>query len=224
MQRIRVVVGALVALVALTGCAQALISNQAAPSAGLPRATRGIEPTAGAVGQPIGSPAAVEPTVAGGAVQPTAIPDAQPTTVPDAQPTAAPVPPAPAADPTVNPALANVQLPTAADLEQRWREMQVQREPFDAPRTFVSPGFQVVWWFDPLFGQIVPIGELRGEFVAQARFRIKGQWIGALELPYNVNQMYEITVPDPILKRMQAAGKGEWAEVFIYQTKDIQEK
>jgi len=125
---------------------------------------------------------------------------------------------------TVNPELANVQLPVPADLEARWRDMQVERAPFDAPRTYVSPGYQIVWWFDPVFGQIVPLGELRGEFPVQATFRIKGQWISALEIPYHINQDYQFRLPDPILKRMQSAGSGEWREVFVYQTRDIQPK
>jgi hypothetical protein len=75
-----------------------------------------------------------------------------------------------------------------------------------------------------LYGQLVPIGEIRGEFVAQASFRIKGQWIGALEIPYQVNQAYGIVVPDPILQRMRNAGKGEWAEVFVYQTGDVSQR
>ncbi len=135
-----------------------------------------------------------------------------------------PAPPPPAAAPTVNPALANVQLPTAADLQERWRQMQVERTPFEAPRQYVSPSYQIVWWFDPLLGQMVQLGQLRGEFTVQAPFRIRGSWIPALEIPYHVNQEYGFTVPEPILQRMQAAGVGEWAEVFVYQTQDIQPK
>lgn len=150
--------------------------------------------------------------------------EAAPTQAPVEQQPVEPPPADPAVAPTVNPAFGSVQLPSAADLEVRWRDMQVDRAPFDAPRTFVSSGSEIVWWFDPLFGQLVPIGEIRGEFVAQAGFRIKGQWIGALEIPYQVNQAYGIVVPEPILQRMQNAGKGEWAEVFVYQTGDITQR
>ena len=150
--------------------------------------------------------------------------EAAPTQAPVAEQPAEQPPADPAVAPTVNPAFGSVQLPSASDLEGRWRDMQVDRTPFDAPRTFVSSGSEIVWWFDPLFGQLVPIGEIRGEFVAQAGFRIKGQWIGALEIPYQVNQAYGIVVPEPIMQRMQNAGKGEWAEVFVYQTGDITQK
>lgn len=102
--------------------------------------------------------------------------------------------------------------------------MQVERSAFDKPRTYNSPGYQVVWWFDPLFGAMVPIGQLRGDFPVQATFRIRGMWLGALEIPYHVNQQFGFNAPEPILKRMQNAGAGEWAEVFIYQTQDIQPK
>jgi hypothetical protein len=100
--------------------------------------------------------------------------------------------------------------------------MQVDRVTFDKPRPYTSPGYQFVWWFDPIFGQLVPIGQLRGEFTAQATFRIRGHWNSALEIPYHVNQQYGFTVPEPIVQRMKNAGAGEWAEVFVYQTQDMQ--
>ncbi len=210
----------IVVSVSLTGCGGVLRTDATAPnSAALPSPTlessvepkgEQTQPDTGVVIDPVA-------TVAGEVVPPPveAVPNE-----------AAPVeqPPAPAAEPTINPALANVQLPSAADMEQRWRDMQVDRTPFEAARPYVSSGSEIVWWFDPLFGQLVPIGELRGEFSAQANFRIKGQWIGALEIPYHVNQAYGIIVPEPILQRMQNAGKGEWAEVFVYQTGDITQR
>ncbi len=131
---------------------------------------------------------------------------------------------APQASPTVNPVLANVQLPAPADLQARWRQLQVDRTPLEPHRTYVSPAYSIVWWFDPIFGQLVPIGQLRGEFSVQAMFRLRGQWIGALELPYHLNQQYGFAVPEAIVKRMKDAGVGEWVEVFVYQTQDIQLK
>jgi hypothetical protein len=202
----------------LSGCAGTL--QPAGQTLGIATATRGIEPQAARTET---SPFAGA-TLTAPEVQVPAGPPAETATVPppiDAQPTTAP--PA-AVTPTVNPALANVQLPSPADLQERWRQMQVDRAPFDAPRTYTSQGYQIVWWFDPLFGQIVPVGQLRGDFTAQATFRIRGMWISALEIPYHVNQEYGFTVPDPILQRMRSAGVGEWAEVFVYQTEDMQPK
>lgn len=207
--------------VSLTGCANAL-PTQSNTSNNPLRQTPGATSSVGPKGvQPApDTNVIVEPAATIGGEVPAEVAVPAPTEAPPAE-----VAPAePAAEPTVNPALANVQLPSAADLEQRWREMQVDRAPFEAPRSFVSSGSEIVWWFDPLFGQLVPVGEIRGEFVAQASFRIKGQWIGALEIPYNVNQSYGIVVPEPILQRMRNAGKGEWAEVFIYQTGDVTQK
>ena len=212
----------------LSGCAQALQRAGGNSRPGLPTSTPGVEtqrPAAAStsVTEPVApqvdstGPEAGAPGATAEAAPPAEAAPAPPAEAPPAPPAegAAPAPAAPATAPTVVPELANVQLPTAADLEGRWRAMQIERVPFDAPRAYVSPGYQIVWWFDPIFGQIVPIGELRGEFTVQATFRLKGQWIGALELPYHVNQQYGITVPDPILKRMQQAGKGERAEVFM---------
>jgi hypothetical protein len=213
--------------VSLTGCANALVTEGSTSNNPL-RQTPGATSSVGPKGDQSApdTSVVVEPAATTGGEAPPAGEVPAPTEALPAEgaPPAEVAPAEPAAEPTVNPALANVQLPSAADLEQRWREMQVDRAPFDAPRSFVSSGSEIVWWFDPLFGQLVPIGEIRGEFVAQASFRIKGQWIGALEIPYNVNQAYGIVVPEPVVQRMRNAGKGEWAEVFIYQTGDVTQK
>jgi uncharacterized protein YceK len=198
----------------LSGCGGKLQLAEQRP--GLPTATPGIAEK-GQQGDPAGVPAAPELTTAPPVE--TAIPpvDAAAEVI---EPT---LPPAPPVEPTLDPTLANVQLPLPADLETRWREMQVERTTFD-PRPYTTPSYQIVWWFDPVFGQILPIGQLRGDFTVQATFRIKGHWVTALEMPYHINQEYEIVVPEAILQRMRDAGKTEWAEVFIYQTNDIQPK
>jgi hypothetical protein len=208
---------------ALAGCANALPSEA---TSGNPLLTTtpvdgGLEPRGVETAPDTGE---VQPATTASAEAPVEAPATGVEVAPtEAAPAEAP-PPEPVGEPTVNPAFGSVQLPSAADLEGRWRDMQVDRAPFEAPRTFVSSGSEIVWWFDPLYGQLVPIGEIRGEFVAQASFRIKGQWIGALEIPYQVNQAYGIVVPDPILQRMRNAGKGEWAEVFVYQTGDVSQR
>jgi hypothetical protein len=210
--------GALALGLSLSACGQALPIAENRPLA-LPTATRGIEAKAAATTAPAAGTA--QPPVQSGTTAPQAPPE-------QAAASAAPQAPAstavPQPSPTVNPVLANVQLPAPSDLQARWRQLQVDRTPLEPHRTYVSPAYSIVWWFDPIFEQIVPIGQLRGEFSVQATFRIRGQWIGALELPYHLNQQYGFTVPDAIVKRMKDAGVGEWVEVFVYQTQDIQPK
>lgn len=136
-------------------------------------------------------------------------------------------PPAPPIDvtPTINPVFGNVALPQPAELMERWRAQQVDRQVIEPAANFVSPSYQVVWWFDPVTGQHTQIGQLRGEFTVQATFRIKGQWIEALELPFGITEKnYGVTVPEAIRGRMAAAGANEWVEVYIYRTEDIRPK
>lgn len=206
--------GLLVFSLTLVGCGGSL-KLPAQGRTGFPTATPGIE------SKGVGEAPSVGSTEAVVAEAPTSPPPVV-TEAPSAPPPTE-VPP-PDVAPTINPVLENVQLPTGADLESRWRDLQVDRTPFEAPRTFVSPSYQIVWWFDPIYGQFVPLGEIHGDFPVQATFRIKGQWVVALEVPYHINQDYDFKLPDPILKRMQAAGSGEWREVFVYQTRDIQPK
>ena len=200
-----------------TGEQRRPLGSAAGGARGLPTSTPGIEPTRGAGLFPQATGvSSVETAIVAEA---TAVAE-----VPAEAAQATPLPAGPTVAPTVNPQLANVQLPAAADLQARWRAMQVEREAFSPPRPYTSPGYQVVWWFDPVFGSTVPIGQIRGEFPVQATFRIRGMWIGALEIPYHVNQQFGFAVPEPILQRMRNAGVGEWAEVFVYQTQDIQPK
>ncbi len=203
---------------ALSGCLGSLPSDQQARPFGLGTATPGVEQK----GPLESTDVAVVPAATGD-------PAAFATTADAVAPTSAPLPevaptPAPAVTPTVNPALANVQLPAPADLQERWRQLQEDRTVFDSPRQYVSTGSHIVWWFDPLFGQFLPIGEVQGVFLAQATFNLRGQWVQALEMPYHVNQDYEIEVPPAILQRMRNAGVGEWAEVFVYKTRDMNQK
>ncbi len=221
MQRKRIVVaGCLMLCFGLAGCRQELQIQQQRPG-GLGTATRGIE---------VKGPQAETATVPGvvGTTLPLGVEPGAATTAPaEVQTLPAEPPPvaaAPPTTPTVNPALANVQLPVPADLGERWRQMQEERTVFEGHRTFVSTGSHTVWWFDPIFGQFLPLGEVQGAFTVQARFRLKGQWIEALELPYHVNQQYNIDIPPVILERMRNAGVGEWTEVFVYRTRDMNEK
>lgn len=215
MQAKRFLVASLGILLLLTGCGGKLQLNAQRP--GLPTATPGVV-VKGQTGEDPAAVASVVPEMTSAPVETTADPNSPPPE--DVAPTN---PPAPPASPTIDPTLADVQLPVPADFEARWRDMQIERATFD-PQPYTTPGYQIVWWFDPVYGQIVPIGQLRGDFSVQATFRIKGNWLTALEMPYHINQEYDIVVPEAILQRMRDAGKTEWAEVFIYQTNDVHPK
>jgi hypothetical protein len=216
-QRKPLLVIVLILSLMLSGCAGTLPLAE-----GLPTATPGFAPQEEPASEP--SQAEQPPDEQEASPEPPEQPvDVPAEPVPDV-PAPEPVVEAPAAEPgPVDPAFANVQLPAPADLEARWRDMQVERVPFE-PTPYVSSGWEMVWWYDPLFGQFLPIGQVRGEFTVQARFRVKGQWVTALEMPYHVGQQYDITVPDAILQRMRDAGKGEWAEVFVFETNDVRPK
>lgn len=131
------------------------------------------------------------------------------------------VPVEPVVTPTVNPEFANAALP---NVEERWRYIQLDRTPFDAVRTFTTSTSQTLWWYDPRFGQNVRLGEINNDFPVQATFRFRGQEVGALEVPYEVNNSFGFTLPDAILNRMREAGVGAWAETFVYDNPSIQPK
>jgi hypothetical protein len=133
-----------------------------------------------------------------------------------------PPPPAPQVEPTVNPEFAGVSLPS---VEERWRYVQVDRQPFaDGIQTWTTPSRQILWWYDPVFGRAVKLGEIQGDFPAQATFRFRGQEVDAVEIPYNVNQSFGITLPPAIQDQIRNAGYGEWIETFVYRTEDIRPK
>lgn len=199
----------------LTGCGGTLRLDAGRP--GLPSATPGVV-VKGQAGDDPAAVASIAPEMPIAPAETTADPNSLPPM--DVVPT---TPPAPPAAPTIDPTLADVSLPVPADFEARWRDMQVERATFD-PQAYTTTSYQIVWWFDPVYGQIVPLGQLRGDFTVQATFRIKGNWLTAVEMPYHINQEYDIVVPEAILQRMRDAGKTEWAEVFIYQTNDVHPK
>lgn len=111
--------------------------------------------------------------------------------------------------------------PQAPSNEQRWRAQQVNREVFDSPRIYSTPGSQL-WWYDPINQQHVILGSFSGVFEAQARFELAGQGVEALEVPYRINQRYGLTALSPALVgRMQAAGYNDWVETYVLVSPDI---
>lgn len=235
-QRGKTIVGALVgACLLLAGCGQPL---------------KGI-PAGNSVGQTVGTATpgvpndAVSPSVSGITTEqtnnPTAIvvlPEASAAPVegansPDTstapvEGVAAPPPPenptpaAPTPEPTVNPAFSNVTLPGA---EERWRYVQLDRTPLETVQTYTTPSRQILWWYDPVLGRTVRLGEVQGDFPVQATFRFRGQEVDALEVPYEINVSLGITLPAATVEQIRNAGyTGPWIEAFIYKTEDIRPK
>ncbi len=218
MRRRQYIVASLLgASLGLTACGGPLILDQDGQRTGIPTATIGI--AEGPTPPPLfesPAPEVIESPPAGEAAPPVseASPPAGEGTVP---PPAEGVQP-PAVEPTVNPELAGVTLPS---VEERWRYVQVDRQPFESIQTWVTPSRQILWWYDPVYGRTIKLGEIQGEFPAQATFRFRGQEVEALEIPYQVNQSFGITLPPAIVDQIRNAGYGEWIETFVYRTEDI---
>jgi hypothetical protein len=127
--------------------------------------------------------------------------------------------------PTVTPlpTLAVATIPTLTN-EERWRAQQIDRVVFDAVRTYRTVGSEL-WWYDPINQQSLVLGSFSGDFVAQARFTLRGQGIAALEVPYRVNVSYGLTALSPAIReRIQAAGYEEWIETYVFVTPNVTEQ
>lgn len=111
---------------------------------------------------------------------------------------------------------------TALSNEEKWRAQQVNREVFEASRSFTTTGSQL-WWYDPLNQQHVVLGSFSGDFAAQARFELVGQrGVEVLEVPYKINDRYGLTSLSPALvQRMQAAGYADWVETYVFVTPNV---
>lgn len=210
------------ACLTLAGCGQALVGIEA--GSGVPQTVGSATP-----GVPGDAPAvpAIEttpgPSVAASdivGVPESSVPpadSANPAPVAEAS-VAAPPPPAP--EPTIDPAFSNVRLPGAED---RWRYVQVERNPLPAVQTYNSASREILWWYDARLGRPVKLGEVQGDFPVQATFRFRGQEVDAFEVPYQINASFGITLPAATVDQIRQAGySGEWIEAFIYQDGDIQ--
>ncbi|MBA3947510.1 MAG: hypothetical protein H0X37_23495 [Herpetosiphonaceae bacterium] len=202
----------------------------------IPTATPGLpggQPStlAGGGGLPVGDPAA-NTTAVGGQPMPNAslpITGAGPIDSTSSSQAAVPTsaPSAPLVTPTINPDLGKVAIPVAPDYQQRWLDQQVERVALNPHQTYASPGYQIVYWFDPIFGSYIPIGESRGPFEVQVTFRVKGEAVTSLGIPFNKadpTHNYGLAVPDAIVQRMKSVNKDGWVEVFIRKTSDITPK
>lgn len=174
------------------------------------------------------SPQAPRPTVQPQPSAPGSLaPDPSTATPPLA--TATPPPPTqPAATaPPAAPPLPPLALPTAPAIsnQERWRAQQQDRMVFDGLVPFTTSGNEL-WWYDPVNQQHVILGVITGDFVAQAQFRLIGQGLGALEVPYQVNMSYGLTALSPaILGRIAAAGyESDWIETYVFLSPDVTQR
>lgn len=244
MQRGHNIAGALLgACLLLAGCGQPLVGipteNSAAQTVG--SATPGIPndvvpqdaaPTAGP-SAPVD--VAVVPEASGAAAEnggpppveniapPAENTGAPPADTTGAAPAAESAPPAaPTPEPTINPAFGDVRLPGA---EERWRYVQQDRTPLETIQTYTTPSREILWWYDPLLGRTIKLGEIQGDFPVQATFRFRGQEVDALEVPYQINSTFGISLPSATVDAIRKAGyEGEWIEAFVYKTEDIRPK
>lgn len=222
MQHKRFTIAALIcACLVVSGCGQPLVTNPAGNSAAIQTATPGaptISSSAASVGNGSIDVPSVEASIA--STSEAAVPEASNPSVASSD---APPPPvdAPAITPTVNPTFAGVSLPP---VQERWRYIQLDRQPFDAVRTYTATTPQTLWWYNPVFGRNVRLGDLQGEFPVQATFRFRGQEANGLEVPYQVGQSFGFSLPAATLQQMRDAGVSEWAETFVYESPNIQPK
>ncbi len=220
-----VVVTMLGACLTLAGCGQALVGIEG--GSGAPQTVGSATP-----GVPGDAPAAsaIEtipvPSVATSIVASEPESSVPPVDNPNPEPVAeaslAPAPPAPepTPEPTIDPAFSNVRLPGAED---RWRYVQVERTPLGAVQTYNSASREILWWYDPRLGRPVKLGEVQGDFPVQATFRFRGQEVDAVEVPYQINSSFGISLPAATVDQIRQAGyTGDWIEAFIYQDGDIQ--
>ncbi len=237
-QRGRSIVGVLLgACLLLAGCGRPLVGipteNSAARTVG--SATPGVpnevvvaagEPAAGTseaasiAAVPEASAAAVENTGAAPAANTGAMDGAETGSAVTAAETPPPAVPTP--EPTINPAFGDVKLPGA---EERWRYVQQDRVPLQGHVTYTTPSREILWWYDPLLGRTIRLGEIQGDFPVQATFRFRGQEVDALEVPYQINSSFGITLPAPTVEAIRQAGyTTDWIEAFVYKTEDIRPK
>jgi hypothetical protein len=106
--------------------------------------------------------------------------------------------------------------------EQRWRAQQLERQPFDQQRLYIANTNVALFWYDPMTGQSLEIGTIRGEFPAQAQFILRYDRRPALEVPYRINQDFGLTaISEAVRARMKAAGYTDSVEAYVEQTEAV---
>jgi hypothetical protein len=133
-------------------------------------------------------------------------------------PTAAPAPTAqPTATPLPTPAVVVVpQAPATATSEEIWRAQELNREVLQPMRLYEARVATSLHWFDPLTGQVLEIGTVRGIVPAQALFVFRPTNAAAIEVPYRINNDFGlVSISDALVARMHQAGYSESVEAFV---------
>jgi hypothetical protein len=107
--------------------------------------------------------------------------------------------------------------------EGRWRAQQMDRQVLDPPQIYRVTSYATLFWFDPMTGQILEIGKLRGDVPVQARFRLRSTGEAALELNYRINNDFGLTaISEAVRSRMEAAGYTVSVEAFLLESDAVQ--
>jgi len=127
---------------------------------------------------------------------------------------------------TLTPAVIVVPLTLIPETNQaRWRAQQQDRKVSDPPQVYIAKNSVMLWWYDPLTSQSVPIGTISGAFPAQAEFTLRSAQQAALEVPYVINVDFGLTaISEAVRERMKAAGYSQSVEAYVVRTADIQPK
>jgi hypothetical protein len=112
--------------------------------------------------------------------------------------------------------------PSLLGSEQRWRAQQQQRSILNPPKLYEARTPTSLFWYDPMTGQVLEIGTLRGIFPAQAQFTFRPTNTNSLEVPYRINGDFGLTsISDAVLERMSNAGYTTTVEAFVYLSESI---
>ncbi|WP_448542105.1 hypothetical protein [Roseiflexus sp.] len=107
--------------------------------------------------------------------------------------------------------------------EARWRAQQIDRQVLDPPQFYRVTSHATLFWYDPMTGQILEIGTLRGDVPVQARFRLRSTGQAALEVLYRINNDFGLTaISEAVRSRMEAAGYTVSVEAFLLESDAVQ--
>ncbi|MGQ9829326.1 MAG: hypothetical protein ACUVSW_15820 [Roseiflexus sp.] len=107
--------------------------------------------------------------------------------------------------------------------EARWRAQQIDRQVINPPQLYRVNGHATLFWYDPMTGQILEIGTVRGDVPVQARFRLRSTNQAALEVPYRINNDFGLTaISEAVRSRMEAAGYTVIVEAFLLESDAVQ--
>jgi len=109
--------------------------------------------------------------------------------------------------------------------QQIWRAQEQNRAVFNPPKQYHAPGQILLLWFDPRTRQIVPLGWVDGQVDAQAKFKLQGSWVEALEVSYVPNKSFGLILSNALIDRIKGAGykidDQTPIETFVYLAHDM---